>query len=292
MRLRLEDSGGGREWASWPTAVGTWLTSVACSVRDWTTHLGSGKIPVLGPVTIVGTILFLLTYLHSIKMQRARQSLLCGLVRLWQGVPGTLAVLATPTSTSGALPTLAACARGREAVSCRSFAAMPVVGPLGRECIALNTIADNPGATSQVRAAPAQGRACWRQGGNGSGTCVSAISVLLPLPLTIILPQRLQPKRVGRGIGSGRGKTSGRGHKGQKARTGRTPKLGFEGGQTPLRLRLPKRGFRNVFGRDYRPLNLDTLQQWILEVRRAGRHSSSSGAGPACMLPPGPARVL
>eukprot|EP00887_Chlorella_sp_A99_P001061 scaffold14.g1061.t1 len=76
-----------------------------------------------------------------------------------------------------------------------------------------------------------------------------------------------QPKRVGRGIGSGLGKTSGRGHKGQKARTGRTPKLGFEGGQTPLRLRVPKRGFRNIFGRDYRPLNLDKLRQWIVEGR-------------------------
>ena len=53
-------------------------------------------------------------------------------------------------------------------------------------------------------------------------------------------------RRVGRGIGSGRGKTCGRGHKGQKAR-GRRPRLGFEGGQTPLRLRLPRRGFHNKF---------------------------------------------
>lgn len=73
----------------------------------------------------------------------------------------------------------------------------------------------------------------------------------------------MQTKRVGRGIGSGLGKTSGRGHKGQKARAGRSPRLGFEGGQTPLRLRLPKRGFFNPFSRIYRPLNLDTLQQWI-----------------------------
>ncbi|CAI5536142.1 unnamed protein product [Closterium sp. Naga37s-1] len=54
-------------------------------------------------------------------------------------------------------------------------------------------------------------------------------------------------KRVGRGMGSGKGKTAGRGHKGQKARAGRNPKIGFEGGQTPLRIRLPKRGFHNPF---------------------------------------------
>ncbi len=51
---------------------------------------------------------------------------------------------------------------------------------------------------------------------------------------------------MGRGIGSSKGKTAGRGHKGQKARTGRKPRLGFEGGQTPLRLRIPKRGFNNM----------------------------------------------
>ncbi|KAL4854273.1 54S ribosomal protein L10 [Chlorella vulgaris] len=74
-------------------------------------------------------------------------------------------------------------------------------------------------------------------------------------------------KRVGRGIGSGLGKTSGRGHKGQKARAGRSPRLGFEGGQTPLRLRIPKRGFRNPHSRTYRPINLDMLQQWVDEGR-------------------------
>ena len=56
---------------------------------------------------------------------------------------------------------------------------------------------------------------------------------------------RKQPTRKGRGIGSGKGKTAGRGHKGQRARKG--IKLGFEGGQTPLRRRLPKRGFKNPF---------------------------------------------
>ncbi|KAL3159339.1 hypothetical protein ABBQ32_011291 [Trebouxia sp. C0010 RCD-2024] len=75
------------------------------------------------------------------------------------------------------------------------------------------------------------------------------------------------PKRVGRGIGSGSGKTSGRGHKGQKARTGRTPKLGFEGGQTPLRLRVGKRGFTNPFQKDLRTVNLDSVSQRIREGR-------------------------
>lgn len=73
----------------------------------------------------------------------------------------------------------------------------------------------------------------------------------------------LQARRVGRGIGSGRGKTSGRGHKGQKARSGGGPKPGFEGGQTPLRLRVPKRGFYNKFRRIYHPLNLRKLKEWI-----------------------------
>ena len=58
-------------------------------------------------------------------------------------------------------------------------------------------------------------------------------------------------KRLGRGIGSGKGKTAGRGHKGQKARAGRKPRIGFEGGQTPLRLTLPKRGFHNPFKMEF-----------------------------------------
>ncbi|KAL4529265.1 hypothetical protein Ndes2526B_g04094 [Nannochloris sp. 'desiccata'] len=70
-------------------------------------------------------------------------------------------------------------------------------------------------------------------------------------------------RRVGRGIGSSKGKTAGRGHKGQKARSGGGPKPGFEGGQTPLRLRVPKRGFHNPFTRVYHPLNLQRLQEWI-----------------------------
>ena len=68
-------------------------------------------------------------------------------------------------------------------------------------------------------------------------------------------------KRVGRGIGSGKGKTSGRGGKGQTARTG-VALNGFEGGQTPLHRRLPKRGFNNkIFQKDYKVVNLGRLQQ-------------------------------
>jgi large subunit ribosomal protein L15 len=68
-------------------------------------------------------------------------------------------------------------------------------------------------------------------------------------------------KRVGRGIGSGKGKTSGRGGKGQTARTG-VAINGFEGGQTPLHRRLPKRGFNNkIFQKDFKVVNLGRLQQ-------------------------------
>lgn len=67
---------------------------------------------------------------------------------------------------------------------------------------------------------------------------------------------------VGRGIGSGKGKTSGRGVKGQKARTGVSIK-GFEGGQTPLIRRMPKRGFKNIFARDFAELTLSRLQAAI-----------------------------
>ena len=69
-------------------------------------------------------------------------------------------------------------------------------------------------------------------------------------------------KRVGRGIGSGKGKTSGRGHKGQKSRAGATIK-GFEGGQMPLYRRVPKRGFTNIFRKNYVAINVGRLQQAI-----------------------------
>ncbi len=68
--------------------------------------------------------------------------------------------------------------------------------------------------------------------------------------------------RVGRGIGSGVGKTAGRGQKGQTSRSGVSIN-GFEGGQMPLHMRLPKRGFNNIFRKDYAELNLGTLQAMI-----------------------------
>lgn len=68
--------------------------------------------------------------------------------------------------------------------------------------------------------------------------------------------------RVGRGIGSGKGKTCGRGHKGQKSRSGVAIK-GFEGGQTPLYSRLPKRGFTNVFRKIYTTINTGEIQKYI-----------------------------
>ncbi len=73
--------------------------------------------------------------------------------------------------------------------------------------------------------------------------------------------KKITKKRVGRGVGSGLGKTSGRGHKGQKARSGGGVRRGFEGGQTPLYRRLPKRGFNNVFARNYTEVTLNMLNQ-------------------------------
>lgn len=67
--------------------------------------------------------------------------------------------------------------------------------------------------------------------------------------------------RLGRGHGSGNGKTSGKGNKGQKARSGGMGKLGFEGGQTPLARRLPKRGFTNFTRKEYAIVNLDQLNR-------------------------------
>lgn len=70
-------------------------------------------------------------------------------------------------------------------------------------------------------------------------------------------------KRIGRGQGSGKGGTSTKGHKGQKARAGYSQKIGFEGGQMPLQRRLPKFGFNNISRKDYRGINLDTLQALV-----------------------------
>ena len=73
---------------------------------------------------------------------------------------------------------------------------------------------------------------------------------------------RLKSKRLGRGIGSGKGKTSGKGVKGQKAREG-VSLNGFEGGQLPIYRRLPKRGFHNLFRKEYAPVNLGAIEKAI-----------------------------
>ena len=70
-------------------------------------------------------------------------------------------------------------------------------------------------------------------------------------------------KRLGRGQGSGKGGTSTRGHKGAKSRSGYSKKIGFEGGQMPLQRRVPKFGFKNINRKEYRAINLDTLQALV-----------------------------
>jgi large subunit ribosomal protein L15 len=82
------------------------------------------------------------------------------------------------------------------------------------------------------------------------------LSDLAPAP-----GSRKRKKRVGRGQGSGLGKTSGRGHKGQKSRSGGGTKPGFEGGQMPLQRRLPKRGFTNIFRKDFAVINVGVLDK-------------------------------
>src|SRR5512142_579519 len=68
-------------------------------------------------------------------------------------------------------------------------------------------------------------------------------------------------KRVGRGPGSGSGKTAAKGHKGQKARSGGVKGAGFEGGQMPLQRRIPKRGFTNIFRKEYAIINVSDLEK-------------------------------
>jgi large subunit ribosomal protein L15 len=71
-----------------------------------------------------------------------------------------------------------------------------------------------------------------------------------------------RPKRIGRGIGSGNGKTSGRGHKGYGARSGAKRRLGYEGGQTPMLSRIPKRGFNNAnFRKEFQIINVAALEE-------------------------------
>jgi large subunit ribosomal protein L15 len=93
---------------------------------------------------------------------------------------------------------------------------------------------------------------------------------------------RTERKRVGRGAGSGTGKTSGRGHKGQKSRAGATIN-GFEGGQMPIYRRLPKRGFKNPFRKQYAIVNLGDVQKAIedgrLEKDKEIDENSLRGAG-------------
>ena len=88
--------------------------------------------------------------------------------------------------------------------------------------------------------------------------------------------------RVGRGIGSGLGKTAGRGQKGQKSRSGVSIK-GFEGGQMPLHMRLPKRGFNNIFAKDYAEVNLGAIQKLIDAGKLDGKalldHDALKAAG-------------
>ena len=74
---------------------------------------------------------------------------------------------------------------------------------------------------------------------------------------------KTQGKRFGRGQGSGKGGTSTKGHKGQKAISGYSKKTGFEGGQMPLQRRLPKFGFKNKFRKEYKAINLDTLEAFV-----------------------------
>jgi large subunit ribosomal protein L15 len=97
-------------------------------------------------------------------------------------------------------------------------------------------------------------------------------------------------KRLGRGQGSGNGKTAGRGHKGQKSRSGYSSRAGFEGGQMPLQRRLPKRGFTNVFKKEWVEVNLATLERHfdadtevtpevIIAAGLCSRRAVISGAG-------------
>tara|TARA_S200000501_G_scaffold196480_1_gene184946 strand:+ start:98 stop:553 length:456 start_codon:yes stop_codon:yes gene_type:complete len=74
---------------------------------------------------------------------------------------------------------------------------------------------------------------------------------------------KAKSKRIGRGQGSGKGGTATRGHKGAKSRSGYSKKLGFEGGQMPLQRRIPKFGFKNINRKEYKPINIDSLQELV-----------------------------
>ncbi|QRV86543.1 ribosomal proteins 50S-L15, 50S-L18e, 60S-L27A [Ceratobasidium sp. AG-Ba] len=108
---------------------------------------------------------------------------------------------------------------------------------------------------------------------NGANPCatVGLVKGMASVGLDSLAPMKgstHQSKRLGRGQGSGRGGTSTRGHKGQKARSGNgKPKAGFEGGQTPITRRFPKRGFFNQTGKTWAPVNLERIQSWIDQGR-------------------------
>ena len=79
--------------------------------------------------------------------------------------------------------------------------------------------------------------------------------------LTYAPGSRTKRKKLGRGQGSGLGKTCGKGHKGQRSRAGAKRKIGYEGGQTPLQRRLPKRGFTNIFRKEFQVVNLRDIER-------------------------------
>src|SRR5438105_1046956 len=96
----------------------------------------------------------------------------------------------------------------------------------------------------------------------------SSLGALMALSLNNLHPAKgstHKKKRVGRGPGSGLGKTSGRGEKGQKSRSGYSSKTGFEGGQMPLHRRLPKRGFTNIFKKQWIEVSLESLDRSFAE---------------------------
>ncbi|CAN6821904.1 unnamed protein product [Brassica oleracea] len=112
----------------------------------------------------------------------------------------------------------------------------------------------------QCRRSPILTQVSSFPGGVSSFQGIRAYSLLSLNDLRDNVPRKLKTRK-GRGIGSGKGKTAGRGHKGQKARG--TMKFGFEGGQTPLRRRLPKRGFKNKFKLHFQPVGLGKIAKLI-----------------------------
>jgi large subunit ribosomal protein L15 len=109
------------------------------------------------------------------------------------------------------------------------------------------------------------------------GSSIAAEGVLGLNNLRDVPGSRKYQKRKGRGIGSGKGKTAGRGHNGQKSRSGGGPRLGFEGGQTPLRLTLPKRGFTNKNQMRFNVLNLSEIQRTFENEKNVAFSSETIG---------------